>query len=277
MLTKFFASLSSIEFYQTNLKESVWKSLKYYLAMFSLLWIGISIFNFFKYFPAAQELITNSISEIRNQYPSDLILSWDGESLNSSITPLSVSYPTFFNPSEWLLPENFIEINTHQSDFEIKENTLLSVTSDSLTINSMGNQEQFSLPELLGNQSFELNREVAVNFIDQTSQSDIRNWLLTIALILSFISWIGVLFSRLILALVESFIGYLMLNITGRKEGYWRIFQISLYILIPAEIIYQTSVQVVPDFASAFLTLSFWVMFLAILFSLRRDQALSQS
>lgn len=245
--------------------------------MFSLLWVGVSAFNLYKYLPAAQDLVSNSLNEVENHYPSNLEITWNGESLNSSISPLSVSYPSFFNPSEWLLPENFIDINTHQQDFEPNENTFLSLTSDSLTINSMGSQEQFRLPDLLGNQSFEVNREVVVNFIDQTNDGEIRNWLIVIAVILSLISWIGVLFSRLILAVVESAIGYLMLNIAGRKESYSKIFQISLYILIPAEIIYQISIQVVPEFASAFLTLSFWVMFIAILFSLRKDQALSQS
>lgn len=76
------------------------------------------------------------------------------------------------------------------------------------------------------------------------------------------------MFTRLTITLFESIFIYLLLKIFGKNVPFYSALNFSLFLIVPAEILNQIALKTWPNSPFSFLSLSFWLMAIYILFSI---------
>lgn len=203
-----------------------------------------------------------SVDELVEQYPPELVLNWNGTDLNANLSPVIFSMPTTLPNQDSVLPNNLLIINTNNAP--IDQDALWLVTNTSLI---MQLEDQSTQPLTLKNifpQNFTIDRSVIEVFHPQ-----LKAWSLslmeTAKLLALPMIFIYLLLSRLIMLAIESSLVWLLLKFNRIKLQYWKIVQLCLHLFIPAEIVHQVAIRVLPNSPFSFHSLTFWVLLMFIL------------
>lgn len=231
--------------------------------------------------PVLLSQLDQASHELAAAYPSDLVIHWDQNQLSISpenYLPIKVPYfepwkedalsdfVSVINPS---LPNDGGELT---KEFEVS--TLTVVTSDQLWLNiSPGLWNTLPLRDLPKfDQSFEMTSENKSEFLEawskylQTSITDFK-WFVFLFFPM------GLLISRLMVSLVNTFLAYLLLQIWGKDLKFSKVWQLVLHLLIPTEIIGQISEYAYADLEWSIYSLSFWLLFSVMMWYLKDVRA----
>jgi hypothetical protein len=280
-LKRYFLSLwnsfSSPGYYLEVLNAPFLFSLKFFFVSCVLLTILATIlFNLFT-IPRYQRAVHENLDRVVQNFPADLHIRWDGNQLKiTPEEPLFLPYLPFLTQED--LPEHFVIIALRfpapdAAMTELKTNSLIFVSDQNVYIQSTHHQwAEYPLKEYPGFESeFIINTSTLPGFIDQTKKFlDVIQFVL-IALY-PFVYLVGILIGRIIGIAINSLMLMYMLKLFNKHFPFSKIFQISLHIVVIAEVA-QLIFNHIPEHQDVpVFTLTYWAYIIAIFISLRKVQ-----
>jgi hypothetical protein len=241
------------------------------LSYFLLAVIGIGVF-WTLFLPQYQKDISRSFTELQENFPSDLRLTWDGQQLQAnSPNPIEVHYPSFFH---WdALPASLGYINVHTSDpkqfsEQLPKKSMFVVTQDTLFINQ--NESGWSplpLQEAPGfQQPFILDKASLSEFIPQW-ENFLTTTLRIVSVILPLFFMAILVPVRLVSILLEVILLFYVFQVMGKKFPFGKVYQLALHVLVVSEIVHLFSTFIIKTDLPMF-EITFWAYFSIIILQL---------
>jgi hypothetical protein len=208
--------------------------------------------------------------EAINNFPEDFSAVWNGAELLSS-SPLLVDFPINTPVTVKELADKLAVIQPNEDT--TNQSVLLAITPTQLRLLDEGTvvQEERLAP-FLGEDSYTINKdtfsELATRFED---------WIKTNAILIGFFYPVGIILylftARLYLLLIESGIIYIVLKISKSNLPFRKLFQLVMSLFVPAEIINQVASFAGLHTSTSILSLSFWIFFVYVFFSINKKPA----
>lgn len=257
-------SLSSWQFYQQLHRVQLKKSIAMYLIFLTLVAV-LNTFWFWKITaPQLKSQIEASINELAKAYPADLVVEWNGAQLTTNFSPvvfeMPISAPPFFSD----LADNLLILNTNQA--EVDESALLTITTSSVVLFANGTSGQPTDLEFFLGDSFVVSSTNVPALQDQ-AEAMYRRFASFVSLLFFPGYLIGVFLIRLVGLLFDSVLIYFIFCLNRYQTTFLSILQLCLHLYVPAEIIQQIALRVLPEMTFSMHSFSFWILFLFLFFS----------
>lgn len=249
--------------------QPFWEVIRFYATFLVLITLVLTIYYWVTIREQLQTFAQNTVAQVEASYPNDLTLEWSGSELHSTISPLVVPFPADTPKLLKEQTENFAVYTTTESE-TAPVDTMFLVTSTQLHDVEEGHVASgVNLSDLLGEAPLTVTKqnlpemsEKVLNFT--RSAATVAGYLFPLAAYLYFIV------SSLYIALFETVIIFILIKIQRIPLSFRQLFQLSIMILVPAQIINTITLMAQLDTPVSMLTLSFWVLFIFIFFSLQR-------
>ena len=258
------ASVSSLKFYQNLQQVALKDSLITYLFLIILITTISSTWFIFVTSPIITTQLLKSIDNLVQQYPTDLVVQWDGRNLNANLSPVVFKTPSHLLTQSYGLPENLLIVNTDQKP--IDQHALWLITDQTFVMSFQGQTTQALELSNLFTTPFSIDQVVITNFQPQLENAFVE--FMTILRLLAFpVMLIFLIISRLFMLLIESGLVWLLIKLNRIKLKYPHIVQLCIHLFIPAEIVHQVALRVQLNLPFSFHSLAFWVILMFILFN----------
>lgn len=267
-LFRLLASITNVNYYRLVLFEKLSNTISFY----SLFLVGTTLVLSVKFWVADLPFLMTSVTQAGEElilnYPNDLVVEVSDGQLSSSSKPIRVSYPQN-TPSRFLEISENLAIIGESDDIKELGSTLFLLTSTELQSISQGDVvSTMSWKELFPE------NDVLVTSATIADQSEVvKQVILDILSVSAYLFPVGMfgflVISRLFMILLESAIVYVLIKIQNIRFNFVQVFQLVVSLFVPAEIINQISLIVYPDLPVSMLSLSFWILFIFVFFSLR--------
>ncbi len=273
-------SISSPQFYIFVLNKKLFFSIRFFIISYILIGLIISGIIVTVDFPEYKRMTQQVRDELIEQYPNDLLLTWDNQTLStSSNNPVLVDYPSIIDKKDRIykklaiidpsLPINQNDDFSTVSD-HVATSSAIVVTDSMLLVRSAKNWNSFFLQELPGFETpFSLSKENLPQ-ISQQIVSLIQSALDVIKYLVPIFFPLLLLVSRVINILIDAILAYLVFRLWNKNLSYWKILQVGLHVAIPAEIIAQTTGYVYGPQEIPMFALTFWILFIWLGFAFRK-------
>lgn len=266
-IARLFASISSTQFYKLVLIEPFKRSLSFYLLFLVLISLVMSLEYWIRTRTQLRFYIDSVSQEAVTRYPQDLVVNWNSNELTSSYS-FYIDFPQETLSSITQLADKLALVTPVNESSEYS--TLFQITPTELQLIDDGEiVRSEKLDILLDTDDFTL----SANSIDSQSQRA-EEWLYTQLEILGYLyplgSFIFLCISRAYLILIETTITFLFLKIYRVHWSYRQLLQLIMALFIPAEIINQVAKIAQIDAPTSILSLSFWILFVFVFFSIVR-------
>jgi hypothetical protein len=216
--------------------------------------------------PALQHQANISLDEEVANYPTDLEIVWNKDQLTSSTTEtIRVSYPSGMEQSSDLPPTlgYFIpeDITAAQFSEKLEQESLFVITNRKFFINNLqGDWTNAPLTELLPETDVVLNKNTNAEFISKFKQ-ELEETIVFVKQ-LNFVAIpIGLIIIRLWMSFLEAILLFLFFKLNRFKLKFSKIMQLSLHLVVIAEIINQVTSWLYPDIQISMLILAYWSIF----------------
>ncbi len=266
----FVKSLTDLNYYVDVLNSTVKRSFKI-ISIFYLL-IGVLLTAIFTIttLPTIRTDVMTSIDRVVEYFPQDLELTWDGAQLESNVdTQIVVPFPDDIAlPNS--LPQSLAIIDTTTTDSPNERTaSLIFVNQQELFVNSQrGQWSSTQLDNLIEQDTFVLNKDVLQSW-EPEIQSDTQTFLNLLPLFMFMAFSIGLFISRLVMIAINSIIVQFMFMLMGKQLPYKKVFQLSLHLLIPVELLSQLSHLLYPQLDMSMTTVAYWSLIALLLWHLR--------
>ena len=226
-------SFTNSHYYYDIIKAPFIFSLKYFLFFFFLISIYNNFYWHFDYLPKMKVKTFQIFNEIQKNFPYNLIISYDSNGgLKSSLNPLFISYPSFFDDKNIFFEKGkFIVVNNllNQSNLSSMASTSAIAINDKDIFFQDGEN-------VWVNRSFPI--ETIVTWFSLSSMTinyqtlpmileDIKVKLLIfydqVTLVVLFLSPLLFIFWKILLSIFESFFVYLFFKLFNLKLTYKKI------------------------------------------------------
>lgn len=260
-------AVSSFSFYQHVASFRLWRSIKFYLLFLLLFGVLRSIPFLTTTFPTILQQTTQGLTQLRSDYPAELVISWNGAELTSSQSPLTIPYPNNWREDISFRAEttNLAYIDTATSDLELNDTALFTIGRTEIFVPAPeGTYEQLTLNNIL-----------TTNFtVDAPTVQDLaETWatnktILTILVTLTtpLLIFISLVFQRSLMVIFEGSLFYLFRRILGSTWSYSTAMQYAIFFFVPAEIIDFVAQLFYPQAQFSFFSFTVWIYFLAVTF-----------
>jgi hypothetical protein len=269
-VARLLASISSTHFYEQVLREPFKKPLTFYIQFLLLTAAVMTIRYWVATIPFVEKQVATVKSEAIQNYPSDFLVTWNGEHLAPS-SALEIDFPAKTPVSVKELADKLAVIQPNEDT--TNQSVLLAVTPTKLRLLDEGSvvQEE-SLAPFLGEEQFILTKESL-----PALASRVESWINSNAVVIGFIYPLAIflflIVSRAYLLLIESGIIFLFLRIGQSNLRFGKLFQLVMALFVPAEIINQIASMVGLHVNTSILSLSFWIFFVFVFFSISKKPA----
>ena len=268
-VARLLASISSTQLYEQVLREPFKKPFSFYLQFLLLTATALSIRYWVVTIPFIEAQTANIKSEAIRNYPAEFSTTWDGQQLNSS-SPLLIDFPKNTPVSLKELADNLALIQPNEDT--TNQSVLIAITPTQVRLLDDGSVVQEEpLAAFLGDETFRANQE---SFPELATRFE--NWVNANAVVVGFIYPVAIflflIISRSYLLLVESGIIFLLLKISNSNVKFAKLFQLVMALFVPAEIINQIATFADLHTSVSILSLSFWIFFVYVFFSINRKQ-----
>lgn len=256
-------SLSSVSFYWTVLRQPLLFSVRFFLM--SCLIVGVLDAVHFNVvtIPNWREAGARLLARVDREYPPDLTMTWDGQQLQWQPNQvLTVPYPPEIPLSQEGLPSvlaQFTPVDASPEELapELPERSLFIVTPTQVFITSAaGSWNQLRLLETPGfENTFTINRESLPSYLNFWQQF-LENALQGLGIASFIFIPLATLLSLLFTSVLDATLFYFLMQLTGIKWRWPKVWQLTLHIIVVALLI-ETIVRwflpatVVPVFAFA--------------------------
>lgn len=266
----FVKSLTDLNYYVDVLNSTVKRSFKIIITFYLLIGILLTAIFSITTLPTIRTDVMTSIDRVVEYFPQDLELTWDGTQLESNTdTQIVVPFPDDISlPTS--LPQNLAIIDTTTTDSPNERTaSLLFVNQQELFVNSQrGQWSSTQLDNLIEQDTFVLNKDVLQSW-EPEIQSDSQTFLNLLPLFMFMAFSIGLFISRLVMIAINSIIVQFMFMLMGKQLPYKKVFQLSLHLLIPVELLSQLSHLLYPQLEMSMTTVAYWSLIALLLWHLR--------
>ncbi len=274
-------TFSSLKYYLEVLNSKFSFSLRFMLVSYLFLGIGFSLLFYLRELPRLEKAVEHSIQQLEAEYPQDLQIEWNGETLHSSHpTPIELPYPLYFPRTEES-PSTFAYLDTEVKDAEqtfsrVSQSSLLFVTQNELLMSNVGiGWERFPLKEVPGfDHPFVVTKEKLPELLQNlrtmvTNSFSLIKVIFPSVLLPLFVLW------RVLLVCIDSIIIYYLIRFfTHTPFPYLKVVQLSLHIMVVAETANLIVYWLLPHFSFPMFNLIFYVFLTLLLLHLRKIRAI---
>ena len=277
-LKQYFTALQSTltqpDYYLEILNQNVWSSVKFLLISYLLIGLLVSLIIVQVDIPKYQSQFAQAMEELKTNYPPRLEIKWENNQLTTnSPEPVKVNYPSVVEP-KYRLQENLALINPQLDTPGENEPAFFIFSQDKLWFQDNAQSwNQLPLTAIPGFQN-----PLVINH--QSLDTVIQGWQQTVTSILTKLKFLVPIFfpvllllSRLIANIIDVLLIFLMSRISFRKFSFPKIWQISLHVMVVAEIVSQITGYLYPHLNLQMYSITYWVWFAAVLFKLKNVQA----
>jgi hypothetical protein len=275
-LLKLLASVTAIDFYKQLKNTSVLSSVSFFIFSFAILGIVLDLELSFKTIPQIETQSFQSLEQIKNNYPEDLSISWDKETLNINRSELKLDYPDWLKLDKKSLPQylaiySSTDLNPESVSSQISNSSLLVFDRQQLFVSQLnGNYDALPLTEVPG---FE--KEFVIN--KNNLPEKVATWQNALAKLFSGSQKVLPFFlipSFIILSLIGNFLDallvFLLVRIFGRFSFKY-IFKISLHVAVIAEIIARATALIYAHSNYPLFSISYWIIISFVLLNLKNS------
>ena len=273
-LVDIIASITSVEYYQSVLSRSFFSSLRFYLAFLVIITMVLTAEYWLKAAPNLRHSVDDIATETVSDYPADLLINWDGDSLSSSVGEVVVPFPNAMPQYFKDLAKNLAVLNPSQAQTSVE--ALFELTPTKLYMIDQGQRSTgVGLQELLGSNQILIDQQSLPQNVTRVKAS-ILNFVTFVGYFYPIWAWFGLLVSRAYLLVIEGSLIFILIKLQRWPMKYLKVVQLCLHIFVPAEIVNQTTRLAGIKTPISMLMLSFWVLFVVIFFSLQRAPAIKK-
>ena len=245
VITNYLSAIIDFSFYQNSLpllsfKNTFLSYLGFAVVVSALLAARYSLYLL----PQVREAWPAAVEQVVQSLPQDRTLRWTGTELESTPEYFSVPYPAAFriNATEFQLPQSLLIVDTRDDQTVPESETAvvkLTPSMISLWQGSGSNQEQ-QLSELLEQEEYSITTTDVQNGAPQATTAGL-NLLDTVQVILPPLFILYFCMQRTFHAFFTAALFALFNSAMGRKRPFMNTVQLTFWIFIPAEIIYQVT------------------------------------
>lgn len=265
-------SLTSTSYYLELIKGRFGFSLRFFVISIIVLGLSTAARINHRQLPMINGQLMKSLKQLETNYPPDLELIWTGHQLEiSPPQELAVPYPVATNQLLPELPSNLSYLVPEPKSIdEISYSSLLVLTPDQLFVNDLRhNWTQADLKLFLPEERIVINQATLPQRLAQTEtwldqafkQLKQANYVVSPLVLLILRSWVGLLHGVLI---------FLLLRLNQIKLEFRKSIQLSLHIIVMAEVVFQLSAWLYPQLTLPMFSLAFWLILVYILLSQRK-------
>ena len=262
-------SFTDLNFYVDILNSPLKFSLKFVFFFYILIGIISGIYFAIVKVPEYRSIVDQTELEIREYYPADWMFDWDGESLASlPLGKKTINFPSSL-PKRESLPESLAIIDAQTTNSPENIPALIYINSKNLYVNSLsGFWSDLALSDLLGEEKFNLNREILMQKLPSYT-SEAKSSLSIIPILVTAGMSIGLFLTRLLSLIFDVIIIHFIMTLLKKPIPYKKVFQLTLHILVPVEVLQQATTLFYPTLDIPMFTISFWTLTVLILFHFR--------
>ncbi len=262
-------SLTDLDFYVEVLNTPLRKSLKITALFYVFLGIVLAVFFTLKTLPEASAHSSNAVDEFVLHYPQNLLITWQSPKLYTNVDePLIIPFPKDAGIDE-SAPKNLAIINTKTEDVPENTNALFFISNTKLFVNSLhGDWTQAPLTDVLDFESGTLDKDTVIR-LSNKAKAALTTWVAVLPWLSLLFFTLGLLFVRLLVTLLYAVVIYFSFQLMKKPIGYWKVWQLSLAILIPSELVNQFSNHAFPALPISMFSLTFWVVSTLLMWHLR--------
>ncbi len=267
---------TSPKYYLEILKTPFWFSLRFFVISTIILGLTLAWRINQRTIPAYQQQINNSLNEIETNYPPELKMSWEENQLKSSTNEIiEIPYPNSIEKNPQFPPVfgYFIPDDISHDQFSTKFNqeSLLVVTSKKLFINNLqGTWTDAPLTELFPTEDIALNKDTSPEIISKIKQELGKIFDLAKQLNFIVVPLITILI-KFWMSLIEAILVFLFFKLNRFTINFTKTLQLSLHLVVVAEIIAQATSWIYPNLQIPMFTLSYWSIFSYIFWTQRKQ------
>ncbi len=272
-------SLTQPTFYVQVLNQPFRRSLQFFLISSVLLGIASAWLMIQYRFPEYQRMFKEVTQEISQNYPDELSIQWQDQTLSTSNQePLMIPYPHFFQakPTQvaMVIDPSLDTTQFDQLNQRLPASSLSVVGSTQLLINDgLGNWSVLALADLpYFDQNFTINQQTLPGVLDQANHH-FQQLLQLISPTLYVIWPLIYMFKNAWIILWYAIVGQFILSWYGKNFGFKKIYQLSLHLIVVAQLVEIVGQYLYPDLTFSLLSLTFWCLFIALSFTLKRVSA----
>lgn len=267
-------SIVSPQYYVDVLNAPFKFSLRFFLIGYFLLSL-LATLAFVQFdIPHYQSIFAQNQDTLEKNYPTNLIIGWDGKQL-ADTTPrvIEVSYPTGV-PHEGF-PTKLANIDTAATSIdqvkkEAQSASLFVVTKETVYVsNNQGEWSPLSLKDTPGfDQPFHITKDSLPNFIS-VWRTTFDSALHAFAFLYPFLFFFIIGFFRIITLLVSAGFIYYLLRLLNKNIPYLKVVQLGLHVLVVAGLLDILTAHFIPENVDpGIYGIAFWLYIGVIVISL---------
>lgn len=270
IITTLVKTVTSLKNYGEEVEQRTSYLVWYFLLFaFSISLLSSSLFvkELVPQFTKDSEAITH---ELLTHYPPDLVFSWDGTTLTSSHSELTVHFPSLLGDStEYGLPQTLAKITSSETrdSVENAQTYLAIITPTKLHLQeATATWSEFSLNSLLPAEPQTVTKQTVETWL-ATSQVQLQSnkSIISGALVFTF-TLLQLLFTTIGLVW-KSVLVYLFSRLFGVKTKFIYTFRLSILMLVPALLVQLIGNAVYPNVTFDFTNLTFWLVYMLLIWT----------
>ncbi len=257
---------TSPKYYLEILKAPFWFSFRFFIISMIILGLAWTLKVNQIIVPAFQQEINNNLDKIEVNYPAELEISWQDNQLESSINEIiEIPYPDSFKQNSqfppifgYFIPEN---ISSEQFSTKFDQKSLLVLTNSKFFINNLqGDWANIPLSEVFPKESIILNKGTASELISKLKDELEKIFYLVKQLNFVVIP-LAIIIIKLWMSFLEAILIFLFFKLNRVVLNFKKTLQLSLHLVVVAEVIAQITSWIYPSIQFSMFTLSYWSIF----------------
>ncbi|MBT3249311.1 MAG: hypothetical protein HN846_00250 [Candidatus Pacebacteria bacterium] len=267
--------LTSPKYYLEILQTNFWLSFRFFAISMLILGITLALKINSRIIPNLQNQLNKTLDEVLINYPADLEITWDEDHLKYSIDkPLAISYPSFIEKEPqlppffgYLIPR---DISIENLSEELVDESMFIISTQNLFINNLqGVWASNSLTDILPQGEIAINKDTIIDLTPKAKQ-ELENLILATKQLSFIIVPFGLIALRFWMSFLEAILLLLFFKLNRLDFSFKKIIQLSLYLMVVAEIITQLTSWIYPDTQVSMLAPSYWIIFSYIFWTQRK-------
>lgn len=229
--------------------------------------------------PQLKTGFNQALAELKNNYPVELMIEWDGSKLElSTDDPITIGYPSNWPgilPAEIEQPTQLAYLTDQDltSDEINKEFTVDSwfvIDQDQLFVSDLNQGWNSQLLSPLFPEPRSISAENLDQFINEIQQT-VESYLQAIQASSYFVIPLALIMTTLWTLLIESVILFLLFKLNRLGLNFGQTFKFSLQVGVVAELVNQLSIWLYPDLNWPMFSLTFWLVTIYVFWTQRRQ------
>lgn len=263
-----FESISNLEYYRHLFFRSFSDSLKFYFLFLGLISLVLTAEYWIKTVPQITSTAQQIAIEAQTAFPVDLLLVWQNGKIISNMYPVTIPFPSAA-PSSIKESAEYLAVIV-ASEESPHGNALFTITPTRIISYDQGQViSELELTQILGSEPQILSKATIAGH-SETILELVKSGTKISGYVLPIFFWLFLSISRLYIICLETVIIFILTKIQRIHISFGKLYQLSMHIFVPAEIVHQITRIAQVEIPVSMLTLSFWIFFIYIFFSLQK-------